>query len=85
MPSQKYVHVHTDHKTQPMYLKRTSQGGLITVLLSLVMTVMAFVEIRSCLFTSPEFTFDVDNHIGNRMQLNIDITVATPCDSMFLR
>jgi len=66
-----------------MYLKRTSHGGLLTVILGLVMTIMLLVEIRSYLFTSPEFTFDVDNHIGRLMQLNIDITIASPCDSTF--
>lgn len=64
-----------------MYLKRSTQGGLATVLVLMAMVVMFFVEVRQYVQNPPAFTFNIDDHLGHMMQMNVDITVATPCSS----
>lgn len=65
-----------------MYLKRSTHGGAITILVLLAMVIMFFVEVQVYLFGKPDFSFNIDNHIGHLMQLNLDVTVATPCSKI---
>ncbi|UZJ51044.1 hypothetical protein CBS101457_000364 [Exobasidium rhododendri] len=66
-------------KTQPMYLQRSSRGGLVTLLVGLTLLALAWGEAREYLFGKYGYSFDVDHHIGQQMQINVDVTVAMKC------
>ena len=62
-----------------MYLRRSSHGGAVTVVLLVAMLIMAWVEIRSYLDGRPDYSFEIDSHVGRLMQVNMDATIATSC------
>lgn len=68
-------------QTQPSYVRRTSRGGFVTVVLAIAMLIMIWVEASSYLQGEHDVTFHVDSHISKMLQINLDMTVATPCSS----
>lgn len=69
-------------QTQPTYIRHSSRGGFVTIVLGLAMVVMIWVELSAYLHGEHDVTFEVDSHISKLLQINMDITVATPCSSM---
>ncbi|KAK0550751.1 hypothetical protein OC846_001452 [Tilletia horrida] len=66
-------------KTQPIYTQRSSRGGLLTLLLSLILFSLVWSDFRSYLYGEHAYDFSVDPHIGHEMQINVDLTVAMKC------
>jgi hypothetical protein len=66
-------------QTQPMYMQRSGRGGLVTLLVGLILLVLAWGEAREYLFGKYGYSFEVDHHIGQQMQINVDVTVAMKC------
>ena len=65
-----------------MYQKRTSQGGMMTLVVFIATFLMIWYEVQHYLRIEPEYSFDVDSHIDHFMQINLDIAVNTPCSRM---
>jgi len=81
MRFQKYVNQKFLRKTQtqPIYQKRTSYGGFVTLAVFIATMVMIWYEIQHYLMLKPTYSFDIDSHVGGFMQINLDVVVATPC------
>ncbi|WFD29591.1 hypothetical protein MSPP1_000600 [Malassezia sp. CBS 17886] len=69
-------------KAQPVYVQRSSHGGAATVLVLLLMAITFLVNVHSYLVGSRSYSFSVDDHLGKNMQVNLDMTVATPCQKV---
>lgn len=66
-------------QTQPLYRKRSSRGGALTIAVVLCLIVLCWNEARDYLYGQQHTSFKVDNHIEQEMQINFDATVAMPC------
>ncbi|MCO5554344.1 hypothetical protein L7F22_007873 [Adiantum nelumboides] len=66
-------------QTQPLYRKRSSRGGALTIAVILCLIVLCWNEARDYLYGQQHTSFKVDNHIEQEMQINFDATVAMPC------
>lgn len=62
-----------------MYLQRSGKGGLLTILVAFVLLLLAIGEAKEYLYGQHGYSFDVDHHIGQEMQINVDLTVAMKC------
>lgn len=72
------IHCRTT-QTQSIYVQRSGKGGLLTLLVALTIVALAWGEAREFLFGQHGYSFDVDHHIGQDMQINVDLTVAMKC------
>ncbi|KAL7267325.1 hypothetical protein RUND412_010096 [Rhizina undulata] len=69
-------------KTHITYTTRSSRGGFVTVLLLTICAYLTLTELSSHLSGTSSHTFLIEKSIGHEMQINLDITVAMPCDSL---
>jgi hypothetical protein len=51
----------------------------MTLLVGFILLVLAAGEAKDFLYGKYRYTFDVDHHIGQDMQINVDMTVAMRC------
>lgn len=66
-------------KTSPVYKTRTTLGGLLTLIISLIVTILVYTELAQYTFGEPHYSFQVDQAISTELQLNFDATVAMSC------
>ncbi|BGP57505.1 hypothetical protein JCM8202_002223 [Rhodotorula sphaerocarpa] len=66
-------------KTNSTYRERTTRGGVWTVVVGFVVSLLLWHELRDYLYGDAAYSFSVDRGISHELQLNVDITVATPC------
>ncbi|KAK9355659.1 endoplasmic reticulum vesicle transporter-domain-containing protein [Lipomyces doorenjongii] len=66
-------------KVSSTYTTRSSQGGVVTIVLSIICIFLIWTEMGSYFAGVEEQQFMVDDSIGWDMQVNLDITVAMPC------
>ncbi|CAD6983286.1 unnamed protein product [Tilletia controversa] len=66
-------------KTKALYTQRSSRGGALTVILSIILLSLVWSDLRAYLYGEHAYSFSVDPHIGHEMQINIDMTVAMQC------
>lgn len=66
-------------KTQALYQKRSSKGGLWTLVAYAALAVLFLVELRSFWGKEHVYDFVVDDAVHHDMQVNLDVTVAMPC------
>lgn len=50
-----------------------------TVVVGFVVSLLLWHELRDYLYGDAAYSFSVDRGISHELQLNVDITVATPC------
>lgn len=74
-----------DAQTQPVYQRRSGHGGLVTILLSFGLLMLLWSDIWSFINGERAYTFAVDDLLGKTMQINLDMTVAMPCESAWTR
>lgn len=66
-------------KTQAIYTQRSAKGGALTIAVAFCLLIMAWSEARDYLFSKHGYSFEIDSHIGQTMQINFDVTVAMQC------
>lgn len=68
------------------YAVRSSRGGFVTILLSIACLFVIWTQLASYLGGNETHTFkiDGDNTVETNMQVNVDMTVASPCDSLII-
>lgn len=66
-------------KVPSSYRSRTSGGGIVTVVVGLLCTLLVLNDLSEYLWGSMVYRFVVDNDVGRDLKLNVDITVAMPC------
>ncbi|POY76457.1 hypothetical protein BMF94_0658 [Rhodotorula taiwanensis] len=66
-------------KTNSTYRERTTRGGVWTVVVAFIVSLLLWHELSDYLYGEASYSFSVDRGISHDLQLNVDITVATPC------
>ncbi|KAI2967533.1 hypothetical protein CBS147323_4757 [Aspergillus niger] len=69
-------------KTKPSYTAPSRRGGQWTVLILVICTVFTFSEFRTWLHGSENHHFSVEKGVGHDLQLNLDLVVRMPCDTL---
>jgi hypothetical protein len=69
-------------KTKPSYTAPSPRGGQWTVLVLLVCTFFSISEFRTWLKGTEKQHFSVEKGISHDLQLNLDIVVHMPCDTL---
>ena len=59
---------------------RSPQGGLVTIIVSICLWFLIVSEFREYWYLNQKYEFVVDQSINHKLQINVDITVNTPCD-----
>ncbi|KAG9297372.1 hypothetical protein G9A89_009456 [Geosiphon pyriformis] len=66
-------------KVDAGYQRRSTHGGLVTTLVSIFLWLLISSEFRDYLRVSQAYEFLVDQNINHGLQINVDVTVNTPC------
>ncbi|CAG8614207.1 11369_t:CDS:10 [Paraglomus occultum] len=69
-------------KVDAGYQHSSTQGGCMTVFVSICLWFLILSEFREYLTLNQKYKFVVDSSIGHHMDINVDITVAMPCSSI---
>ncbi|RGB37391.1 endoplasmic reticulum vesicle transporter-domain-containing protein [Rhizophagus diaphanus] len=59
---------------------RSPQGGLVTIIVSICLWFLIVSEFSEYWYLNQKYEFIVDQNINHKLQINVDITVNTPCD-----
>ncbi|RIA94708.1 endoplasmic reticulum vesicle transporter-domain-containing protein [Glomus cerebriforme] len=59
---------------------RSPQGGLVTIIVSICLWFLIVSEFREYWYLNQKYEFIVDQSINHKLQINVDITVNTPCN-----
>ncbi|CCX33148.1 endoplasmic reticulum vesicle transporter-domain-containing protein [Pyronema domesticum] len=71
-------------KTRKTYKISSSRGGVLTILLSLLSIYLIYYELNHHLDGAETQSFLVEHAVGHYMQINLDITVAMPCEALHI-
>ncbi|KAL4894385.1 endoplasmic reticulum vesicle transporter-domain-containing protein [Aspergillus ambiguus] len=69
-------------KTKPSYTAPSRRGGQWTVLILIICTVFSISEFRTWLRGTENHHFSVEKGVSHDLQLNLDIVVQMPCDTL---
>ncbi|KAH8547921.1 endoplasmic reticulum vesicle transporter-domain-containing protein [Umbelopsis sp. PMI_123] len=58
---------------------RSGHGGLLTLVLAFVLTLLTISEIADYRRLNTSFEFLVDHQVARKVQINLDMTIAMPC------
>ncbi|CAG8742467.1 11564_t:CDS:2, partial [Acaulospora morrowiae] len=67
-------------KVDAGYQDKSPQGGFITIVVSILLWFLIISEFREYLNLNQKYQFSVDQNIYHQLQINVDITVNTPCN-----
>ncbi|KAF9428318.1 hypothetical protein BGZ94_002790 [Podila epigama] len=71
-------------KVESGFVKRTGSGGILTLLVSAVLCLLVVGEIKEYMTTRNDYSFMVDPLVNHQLQINLDITIAMPCEGVTL-
>ncbi|KAK9471459.1 endoplasmic reticulum vesicle transporter-domain-containing protein [Dipodascopsis tothii] len=69
-------------KVSATYTRRSDSGGVATILLSIFCVFFLWVELGSYISGTTEHQFSVADTVGWDLQVNLDMTVAMPCNTL---
>ncbi|KAG0250630.1 hypothetical protein BG011_008197 [Mortierella polycephala] len=69
-------------KVESGFVKRTGSGGILTLVVSAILCILVIGEIRDYMTLRNDYRFLVDPLVNHELQINLDITVAMPCDAL---
>ncbi|KAF9094528.1 hypothetical protein BGX29_011957 [Mortierella sp. GBA35] len=69
-------------KVESGFVKRTGSGGILTLVVSAILCILVMGEIKDYLTLRNDYNFIVDPLVNHELQINLDITVAMPCDAL---
>jgi len=64
------------------YVETTSSGGTISILTFILVTFLVVSEVRYYTATKLTFRYSIDEDYDSKLKINIDMTVAMPCDTI---
>ncbi|KAI1320469.1 hypothetical protein EDD11_000854 [Mortierella claussenii] len=67
-------------KVESGFVKRTGTGGLLTLVVTAILCILVVGELKEYMTTRNDYRFLVDPLVNHELQINVDITVAMPCD-----
>ncbi|KAF9944937.1 hypothetical protein BGZ70_004204 [Mortierella alpina] len=71
-------------KVESGFVKRTGSGGILTLVVTAVLCILVVGEINDYFTTRNDYKFLVDPLVSHELQINLDITIAMPCDALTL-
>ncbi|OOQ91725.1 COPII-coated vesicle protein [Penicillium brasilianum] len=69
-------------KTKASYTTPTTRGGQWTVLILAICTLFSFHELKTWWHGTEKHNFSVEKGVSHQLQLNLDIVVHMPCDTL---
>ncbi|KAF9973786.1 hypothetical protein BGZ73_002974 [Actinomortierella ambigua] len=69
-------------KVEAGFVKKTGSGGILTLLVSGILCILVLGELREYLSVRNDYSFQVDPLVNHKLQINLDVTVAMPCDAL---
>jgi len=67
-------------KVEQTYVEKTATGASVSVITFILVVLLLHSEISYYFWPSYKFRFSSDADINSKLKLNVDITVAMPCD-----
>ncbi|KAF9105464.1 hypothetical protein BGX27_009614 [Mortierella sp. AM989] len=71
-------------KVESGFVKRTGSGGILTLIVATILCILIMGEIKDYMTLRNDYKFLVDPLVNHELQINLDITVAMPCDALTL-
>jgi hypothetical protein len=71
-------------KTKPSYTQQTSSGGIWTLVLIALSTILAWTEVARWWKGTTTHSFSVEQGVGHDLQINIDVVVAMKCADLHI-
>lgn len=71
-------------KIDASYVDKTSGGGLFSMVVYGMLTILTASELYSYLWPAMRQDFIVDRTFGEQLEMDLDISVATPCDKLLV-
>lgn len=68
-------------KVPETYVEQTAFGAAVSIPTFILVVLMLHSEITAYYWPSNTFRFSSDADINSKLKLNVDLTVAMPCDS----
>ncbi|XP_067144349.1 endoplasmic reticulum-Golgi intermediate compartment protein 2 [Centruroides vittatus] len=69
-------------KVPESYTQTTTSGGTISILSYILIIILVISEIKYYSETQFKFQYGVDTDFDSKLKINVDITVAMPCDTI---
>ncbi|PNS16413.1 hypothetical protein CAC42_147 [Sphaceloma murrayae] len=69
-------------KTKPSYQQKTHSGGVWTVALIILSSILGFTELRRWWAGHTTHTFSVEKGISHDLQINLDVVLAMKCEDI---
>ncbi|KAK3816370.1 MAG: endoplasmic reticulum vesicle transporter-domain-containing protein [Benniella sp.] len=69
-------------KVEADFVRRTGSGGVLTLIVAAILCILVVGEIGEYMTLRNDYKFLVDPLINHELQINVDITIATPCDAV---
>jgi len=69
-------------KVESGFVKRTGSGGILTLMVTVILCLLVMGEIKDYMSLKNDYSFLVDPLVNHELQINLDITVAMPCECM---
>ena len=66
-------------KVESTYVSHSQRGGILTALVSSLIFLLVLNDLGEFLYGAPEYRFEVDHGVERELQVNVDLTVAMPC------
>jgi hypothetical protein len=71
-------------KVESTYVSHSQRGGILTAIVSSLIFLLVMNDLGEFLYGAPEYKFEVDKGLERELQVNVDLTVAMPCQCRFL-
>lgn len=68
-----------DAQIQSTYTSQSRRGGVLTAIVGFIIFLLVVNDLGEYLYGAPDYTFQVDHDVAKDLQLNVDLTVAMPC------
>lgn len=72
-------------KVDPRYLRRTTPGGLTTIIVAIFLSVLFIFECIAFFCPLTKHEFIVDPVVSANLPIRLDISIATPCDDIVVQ
>jgi len=67
-------------KIPETYVEQTTTGGSVSIITFLLVLLLLYVEFNYYMYPGYKFRFTPDSEFTAKLKLNVDLTVAMPCD-----
>lgn len=66
-------------KVESTYVSQSQRGGILTAIVASLIFLLVLNDLGEYLYGNAEYRFEVDKGVERELQVNVDLTVAMPC------